>query len=733
MQYDASVSHQQQFSKKFVKMCKMVIICLLLYYQFKTKSRTIISRLQLLSKPFGLINITIANPSGYVTGIRFNGVDNLLETDNEESNRGYFDIVWNATPGGNNSSIIGGSDWLVQSSLEAEFASLDLYDVKWRLSAKIFKVISKGSYRTEISFSAKWDKFTWNTDSPTSPINFDRRYVMPKGLAGFYSYTILESEPSYPDTRIHQIRSGYKLHKDRFHYMAISDDRQRLMPMPEDRATGQVLNYKEAVRLIAPENPEMKGEVDDKYQYLCDDKENKVHGWMASNPAIGFWIITSDDFRTAGPFKQDHTSHTGPTCLQMFHSAHYAGADLVIELKQGEAWKKMMEETQNWPYDFPQSMDFAKPRQRGSVSGQLFVKDRKKTNFVAFLIYGKNPVSPASNAWVGLAAVGKAAPFDLIHCDLWTSPVMSVSGYKYYLVIIDDFSHYIWCFPLKYKYDTAAYLKQFHAYVQTQFPLKLKSIQCDHGREFDNNDLHSFFSNHGVLLRFSCPHTSQQNGKAERMIRTITNTIRTLLFHGHLPPRFWVEALNTATYLLNITPTTTLAMRTPHQLLFNQLPSYGHLRVFGCLCYPNLTATTKHKLEPRTRPCVFLGYALKHRGYRCLDLANHKVIISRHVIFDESVFPFTTADPGAFPTPSPSTDDTIPLIVADPTNFSQPVVPSITTTPAPASSAPQIPQPAAPNPPPLLTYSRRARPMPPAPVLTYSRRPAPPRPPPLTR
>ncbi|KAL8158650.1 hypothetical protein V2J09_000187 [Rumex salicifolius] len=309
---------------------------------------------------------------------------------------------------------------------------------------------------------------------------------------------------------------------------------------------------------------------------------------------------------------------------------------------------------------------------------------------------------------------------------------MSVFGYKYYLVIIDDFSHYIWCFSLKYKSDTAAYLKQFHAYVQTQFPLKLKSIQCDHGREFDNNDLHSF-SNHGVLLRFSCPHTSQQNGKAERMIRTITNTIRTLLFHGHLPPRFWVEALNTATYLLNITPTTTLAMRTPHQLLFNQLPSYGHLRVFGCLCYPNLTATTKHKLEPRTRPCVFLGYALQHRGYRCLDLANHKVIISRHVIFDESVFPFTNADPGAFPTPSPSTDDTIPLIAADPTNFSQPVVPSITATPAPAPSAPQIPQPAAPNPPPLLTYSRRARPAPPAPVLTYSRRPALPRPPPLTR
>ncbi|KAL8128606.1 hypothetical protein V2J09_017761 [Rumex salicifolius] len=148
------------------------------------------------------------------------------------------------------------------------------------------------------------------------------------------------------------------------------------------------------------------------------------------------------------------------------------------------------------------------------------------------------------------------------------------------------------------------------------------------GREFDNNDLHSFFSTNGVLLRFSCPHTSQQNGKAERMIRTITDTIRTFLFHGRLSPLFWVEALHTATYLLNITPTTTLHMRTPHQVLFRQLPSYNHFRVFGCLCFPNLTATTAHKLEPRTRPCVFLGYAPQHRGYRCLDLGSRKVIIS---------------------------------------------------------------------------------------------------------
>lgn len=44
-------------------------------------------------------------------------------------------------------------------------------------------------------------------------------------------------------------------------------------------------------------------------------------------------------------------------------------------------------------------------------------------------------------------------------------------------------------------------------------------------------------------MRFSCPYTSEQNGKFERMIRTINNTFRTLLFQARLPPPFWTEAL----------------------------------------------------------------------------------------------------------------------------------------------------------------------------------------------
>jgi histone deacetylase 1/2 len=123
----------------------------------------------------------------------------------------------------------------------------------------------------------------------------------------------------------------------------------------------------------------------------------------------------------------------------------------------------------------------------------------------------------------------RTTAFDLIHCDLWTSPVVSFSGYKYYLVILDDFSHYSWTFPLRYKSDTCDTLQHFFHFVATQFHVTIKCMQSDNGGEFISLALRQFFSDRGVVFRLSCPHTSPQNGKAERLIRTTNDIVRTLL------------------------------------------------------------------------------------------------------------------------------------------------------------------------------------------------------------
>jgi hypothetical protein len=149
-----------------------------------------------------------------------------------------------------------------------------------------------------------------------------------------------------------------------------------------------------------------------------------------------------------------------------------------------------------------------------------------------------------------------------------------VSGSKYYLVILDDFTHYLWIFPLKLKSDTFTTLSNFFAYVSTQFGRTVKAIQCNNGREFDNCSTRIILLLNDTQLRISCPYMSPQNGKAERIIRSVNNGIRTLLIQASLPRRYWVEGTHTATYLLNHLPTTAIQAACSHLALFGSAPSY---------------------------------------------------------------------------------------------------------------------------------------------------------------
>ncbi|GJS59190.1 ribonuclease H-like domain-containing protein [Tanacetum coccineum] len=211
--------------------------------------------------------------------------------------------------------------------------------------------------------------------------------------------------------------------------------------------------------------------------------------------------------------------------------------------------------------------------------------------------------------------------FDIIHSDVWTSSISSLSGFKYYVLFLDHYSQFVWVYPLVNKSDVMSKFVLFRNYVRTQFKCEIKSFQCDHGGEFDNRRQHTLFTQNGIQFRFSCPQTSQQNGKSERM----------------------VEALNMATHLLNILPSTAIANDIPYTRLYGKDSNYALLRVFGCLCYLHLYLS--HKLEPRETPSIFLGYASSHIGYRCLDLHTNKIIISCHVTFDEIVFPYGSTIP----------------------------------------------------------------------------------------
>ncbi|XP_052190282.1 uncharacterized protein LOC127799982 isoform X3 [Diospyros lotus] len=377
----------------------------------------------------GILQLTISKPEGIVTGIRYDAIDNLLEVLNDETNRGYYDVVWSSLDG---------------------IGKTGVFEV---IKGTKFEVITESEEQVEVSFSRPWDT---SLQGKLVPLNIDKRFIMLRGSSGFYSYAIYKHEglPEWPAFSLAETRIAFKLRKDKFHYMAVADNRKRYMPLPEDRLPrrGQALAYPEAVLLINPVEPEFKGEVDDKYQYSCENKDLRVHGWICTDPPVGFWQITpSDEFRTGGPLKQNLSSHVGPTCLAMFMSAHYAGDDLVPKFGQGEAWEKvfgpvfiylnsamddddddplslwedaknqMIIEVESWPYNFPASEDFPSSDQRGGVTGRLLVQDR----------YINDDYIPANGAYVGLAPPGDVGSWQR-ECKVvtltWVNWYMSLQG-----------------------------------------------------------------------------------------------------------------------------------------------------------------------------------------------------------------------------------------------------------------------------------------------------------------
>ncbi|KAH7567627.1 hypothetical protein JRO89_XS07G0107800 [Xanthoceras sorbifolium] len=435
----------------------------------------------------GILQVTISKPDGHVTGIQAHGIDNLLEVRNKENNRGYWDLVWSesGSPGttgtfelhemeenldfkngqfgagvAKKKGFCGiGLEMKLGGGLITKFVEI----MKPWIKGSSFNVIVENEEQVEISFTRPWDV---SLHGKLAPLNIDKRYIMLRNSSGFYSYAIYEHLEEWTGFNLPQTRIVFKLRKDKFQYMVVADNRQRHMPLPDDRLPKRCkeLAVPEAVLLVKPVEPEFRGEVDDKYQYSCENKDLQVHGWICNEPAVGFWQITpSYEFRSGGPLKQQLSSHVGPITLAMFLSAHYAGEDLVLKLKQGEPWKKvfgpvfiylnsllddndplwlwqdakeqMLIEVQSWPYNFPASEEFPKSNQRGSVSGRLQVRDR----------YVSDENISANCVYVGLAPQGEPGSWQR-ECkgyQFWTKT--DTNGYfSVNDIRVGDYNLYAW-------------------------------------------------------------------------------------------------------------------------------------------------------------------------------------------------------------------------------------------------------------------------------------------------
>jgi len=234
--------------------------------------------------------------------------------------------------------------------------------------------------------------------------------------------------------------------------------------------------------------------------------------------------------------------------------------------------------------------------------------------------------------------------FDLLHIDVWGPfSVETVEGYKYFLTIVDDHSRATWMYLLKTKSEVLTVFPAFIQQVENQYKVKVKAVRSDNAPELKFT---SFYAEKGIVSFHSCPETPEQNSVVERKHQHILNVARALMFQSQVPLSLWGDCVLTAVFLINRTPSQLLMNKTPYEILTGTAPVYEQLRTFGCLCYSSTSPKQRHKFQPRSRACLFLGYPSGYKGYKLMDLESNTVFISRNVQFHEEVFPLAK-NPGS--------------------------------------------------------------------------------------
>ncbi|GJY33140.1 retrovirus-related pol polyprotein from transposon TNT 1-94 [Tanacetum coccineum] len=234
---------------------------------------------------------------------------------------------------------------------------------------------------------------------------------------------------------------------------------------------------------------------------------------------------------------------------------------------------------------------------------------------------------------------------ELLHMDLFgPSAVRSYGGNRYTLVIVDDYSRYTWTRFLKDKTEAFNQFKIFSKKIQNQLGCTIVSIRTDHDREFDNEVQFGEFCNaNGITHNFSAPRTPQSNGVVERKNRTLQEMSRTMLNEQSLPQKFWCNAVDTSTYILNRILIRAILGKTPYEILRGRKPTLDYFRVFGSKCFILNTKDYLTKFDPKSYEGVFLGYSQNSKAYIILNKHTRKIEESLNVTFDETPPPSKTS------------------------------------------------------------------------------------------
>ncbi|KAJ8715602.1 hypothetical protein PYW07_010084 [Mythimna separata] len=225
----------------------------------------------------------------------------------------------------------------------------------------------------------------------------------------------------------------------------------------------------------------------------------------------------------------------------------------------------------------------------------------------------------------------------LIHSDLCgPMETSSIGGARYYVTFIDDYSRKVSVYFMKNKSETLEKFKEFKNLVENETNKRIKILRTDNGKEYVNNEFKLFLCKSGIQHQTSNPYTPQQNGMAERMNRTLVEKAKCLILNSRLQKCFWAEAISTAVYITNRSPTKALDYKTPYEMWTGKKPNLNNLKIFGCHAMVHVPKENRQKWDSKAVKMIFVGYCDFTKGYRLYDENKKRIYKSRDVVFLEN-------------------------------------------------------------------------------------------------
>ncbi|CAI7872346.1 unnamed protein product [Closterium sp. NIES-54] len=228
----------------------------------------------------------------------------------------------------------------------------------------------------------------------------------------------------------------------------------------------------------------------------------------------------------------------------------------------------------------------------------------------------------------------------VVHIDL-CGPfrVAAKVGSFYFLLLKDRHTRFVWVMPITKKSDVLREFQKWLVLVERQAKKPVLMLRSDRGGEFLGKELTDFVDGKGIVHDLTCPYTPQQNGMAEREMRTAVESVRTMLLHMGVQHHWWHLALRQAVWVHNcLERSTTPPGTTPYQLLTGKKADLTLARVWGCMVQFMVPEQQRSgKLAPKARWGLHPGVLPKSKGWEVLDLTDDKVVTSVEVIFYETL------------------------------------------------------------------------------------------------